>query len=261
MPERDYQLIRAVAAGPRLTVTLNRPERRNALGPQMINELLYAIEDAHADDSVRCVVITGEGKAFSAGADFSQVTGGAGAFALEPRGDFKDLLRELVRSEKPVIARVNGHAMGGGLGLVAACTLAVASHDAKLGTPEIDVGLFPFMIWAVLERLVSRRRLVEMMLTGERIAAEEAARIGLINRAVPAEELDRTIDHYVEALSGKSASTLRLGLLAIRDAESLTLEEKLPLLSQRLLECLATDDAREGLMAFLEKRAPRWTDK
>jgi cyclohexa-1,5-dienecarbonyl-CoA hydratase len=261
MPERDYQLIRAVAAGPRLTLTLNRPERRNALGPQMINELLYAIEDAHADDSVRCVVITGEGKAFSAGADFSQVVGGAGAFALEPRGDFKDLLRELVRSEKPVIARVNGHAMGGGLGLVAACTLAVASNDAKLGTPEIDVGLFPFMIWAVLERLVSRRRLVEMMLTGERIAAEEAARIGLINRAVPAEELDRTIDHYVDALSGKSASTLRLGLLAIRDAESLTLEEKLPLLNQRLLECLATDDAREGLMAFLEKRAPRWTDK
>jgi enoyl-CoA hydratase/carnithine racemase len=151
--------------------------------------------------------------------------------------------------------------MGGGLGLVAACTIAVASLDAKLGTPEIDVGLFPFMIWAVLERVLPRRRLVEMMLTGERLSAEEAARLGLVNRAVPAADLDRTVAEYVETLSAKSPSTLRLGLAAIRDAEGLTLQEKLPLLNQRLLECLATDDAREGLMAFLEKRAPRWTGK
>ncbi|HMJ15996.1 MAG TPA: enoyl-CoA hydratase-related protein [Polyangiaceae bacterium] len=261
MENRDYQLIRAVVDGPRITISLNRPERRNALGPQMINELLYALDDALEDAAVRCIVITGEGKAFSAGADFSQVTGGGPASSLEPRGDFKDLLLAIVRSHKPVIARVNGHAMGGGLGLVAACTLAVASLDAKLGTPEIDVGLFPFMIWAVLERLVPRRRLVEMMLTGERIGADEAQRIGLVNRAVPASELDAAVDQYVQALSGKSASTLRLGLEALRDAEALSLEAKLPLLNQRLLTCLATDDAREGLMAFLEKRAPRWSDK
>ncbi len=261
MHEREYQLIRVVAEGPRVTLTLNRPERRNALGPQMINELLYALSDAGEDDAIRCIVITGEGKAFSAGADFSQVTSGGGAGSLEPRGDFKDLLGALVHASKPVIARVNGHAMGGGLGLVAACTIAVASLDAKLGTPEIDVGLFPFMIWAVLERVVPRRRLVEMMLTGERLSGEEAARIGLVNRAVPAADLDRTVQQYVETLSAKSASTLRLGLSAIRDAEGLGFEEKLPLLNQRLLACLATDDAREGLMAFLEKRAPRWTGK
>jgi enoyl-CoA hydratase/carnithine racemase len=261
MQERDYQLIRAVVDGTRLTLTLNRPERRNALGPQMINELLYALSDAAEDGAVRCIVITGEGKAFSAGADFSQVTSGGGPGSLEPRGDFKDLLGALVHTTKPVIARVNGHAMGGGLGLVAACTLAVASLDAKLGTPEVDVGLFPFMIWAVLERVVPRRRLVEMMLTGERLSADEAARVGLINRAVPGDDLDRTVDQYVETLSKKSASTLRLGLSAIRDAEGLAWDEKLPLLNQRLMECLATDDAREGLMAFLEKRTPRWTDK
>jgi enoyl-CoA hydratase/carnithine racemase len=227
----------------------------------MINELLWALSDAYEDPAIQCIVLTGEGKAFSAGADFSQVTGGGGPGTLEPRGDFKDLLRELVQAPKPVIARVNGHAMGGGLGLVAACTIAVASHDAKLGTPEIDVGLFPFMIWAVLERLVPRRRLVEMMLTGERLSAEEAARIGLVNRAVPSEELDRAVDHYVNTLSSKSPSTVRLGLAALRDAEDLAFKDRLPLLNERLIECLATDDAREGLMAFLEKRAPRWTGK
>jgi enoyl-CoA hydratase/carnithine racemase len=243
------------------TITLNRPDRRNAIGAVMTNELLWALEDATADESVRSIVITGAGKAFCAGGDFAQMTGGGDGTELSPKGDFKDLMLALFYAEKPVIARVNGHAMGGGLGLVAASTFAVASMSAKLGTPEIDVGLFPFMIYAVLERVMSRRRLVEMMFSGARLTAEEAAEAGLVNKAVPDEQLDEAVAHYTKLIASKSPSTVRLGLRALRDTDGLSVPDKLPILSDALAKCLATDDAREGLMAFLEKRQPTWSGR
>lgn len=261
MEARAYQTLVVAEAGGVATVTLNRPERRNAIGTEMANELLYALEDATAAPSVKSVVLTGAGKAFCAGGDFQQMTGGGGGEGLPFKGDYRELLARLFFAEKPVIARVNGHAMGGGLGLVAACTFAVASTEAKLGTPEIDVGLFPFMIFAVLERVMPRRRLLEMVLGGERLTAAEAERAGLVNRAVPPDELDSAVKRYTELLASKSPTALRLGLRAIRDADGLALEDQTRLLGERLGECLGTEDAREGLMAFLEKRAPRWTGR
>jgi len=261
MLERAYRTLVVGVEGSAATITLNRPERRNAIGSEMVSELLWALEDAHADDAVRSIVLTGAGASFCAGGDFGQMTGGAAENALPPRGDYKDLLLALVRGEKPTIARVNGHALGGGLGLVAACTFAVASSEAKLGTPEINVGLFPFMILAVLERVMGRRRLVEMMLAGERMSAEEAQRAGLVNKAVPAAELDSAVQAYVDLIASKSPLTVRLGLRALRDTEELRLPEKLPLLAARLAECLGSDDAREGLTAFLEKREPHWSGR
>ncbi|MGH7295209.1 MAG: enoyl-CoA hydratase/isomerase family protein [Polyangiaceae bacterium] len=244
------------------TITLFYPERRNAIGPQMTNELLWALHDAREASEVRSVVLTGEGKAFCAGGDFAQMTaGGAAAPELPHKGDYSDLLLALANADKPIVARVNGHAMGGGLGLVAASTFAVASTDAKLGTPEIDVGLFPMMIMAVLARHVPRRRLVEMMLLGEKLDAAEAARLGLVNRAVAPGDLDAEVKKITDAVASKSPSTVRLGLKAFADKDDLDLETALPMLRARLAECLATDDAREGLMAFLEKRQPRWTGK
>lgn len=258
MQERPYEVIRVEATDGVATVTLNRPERRNAIGPQMVNELLYAIEDAHDAAEVRSIVITGEGKAFCAGGDFAQMTGGGDEPKLPPKGEYKDLLLAMWRTTKPIIAKVNGHAMGGGLGLVAASTFAVASTEAKLGTPEVNVGLFPFMILAVLERVMGRRQLVEMMLTGQRMTAEEAASKGLVNRAVAPDELDDAVAEYCRAIASKSPKTLELGLKALHDTEGQTLDDKLPVLGERLVECLGTEDAAEGLMAFMQKREPEW---
>ena len=170
MIDRGYATIRVAASDGVATLTLSNPARKNAIGPVMVNELLHALADAEADPEVRVVVLTGAGDAFCAGGDFAQMTGGAGGKdALPPKGDYADLLLAMTRATKPIVARVNGHAMGGGLGLVAASHFAVAQRGAKLGTPEINVGLFPMMIMAVLQRVVPRRRLLEMMLFGERM--------------------------------------------------------------------------------------------
>ena len=258
---RDYGKIKVAREGGVETITLAYPERRNAIGPRMSNELLWALEDARAADEVRAIVLTGEGKAFCSGGDFAEMTAGAAESPLAHKGDYADLLLGIANSDKPVVARVNGVAMGGGLGLVAASTFAVASSEAKLGTPEIDVGLFPMMIMAVLARHVPRRRLLEMMLFGEKFDAEEAKRAGLVNRVVPPGELDAAVKQVTDAIASKSPVTVRLGLRAFAAQDDLDLEAALPLLRARLAECLSTDDAREGLMAFLEKRAPRWTGK
>jgi enoyl-CoA hydratase/carnithine racemase len=253
---RSYERIKVERAGGTETIWLSNPPRRNAIGPRMMNELLWALEDARAADDVRSIVLTGEGTTFCAGGDF---TGATHESELPHRGDFADLLLALYRSDKPVIAKVNGDALGGGLGLAAACTFAVASTTARLGTPEIDVGLFPMMIMAVLCRHVPRRRLTAMMLLGERIGAEEAVALGLLNRAVAPGALDAEVRAISDAIAKKSATTVRLGLRALAAQEGMELDRALPMLRDRLSEVLATDDAREGLMAFLEKRPPNWT--
>jgi enoyl-CoA hydratase/carnithine racemase len=260
---RAYQRIRVTREGGVETITLSNPKRRNAIGPRMMTEIFWALEDARAADEVRSIVLTGEGNAFCSGGDFAEITAPAGAAesdALEPK-DFGSLLLALANSDKPVVAKVNGDALGGGLGLAAASTFAVASTGATLGTPEIDVGLFPMMIMAVLSRHVPRRRLVQMMLLGEKFGAEEAARLGLVNRAVPPERLDAEVRGITDAIATKSPITVRLGLRAFAAHDDLELEEALPMLQGRLAECLGTDDAREGLTAFLEKRAPKWTGR
>lgn len=261
MTPREYAAVKVSEADRVLTVALHNPARKNAIGPQMANELLHVLDDAREDAAVRVVVLTGSGDAFCSGGDFAQMTAGGPASELPHKGDYADLLLALVRYPKPVVARVNGHAMGGGLGLVAASHFAVVARGAKLGTPEINVGLFPMMIMAVLRRIVPHRKLLEMMLYGERLDADEAAEIGLVNRAVAKEELDAAVSQITSNLLTKSPLILRLGLEAYAAQEGLDLAEALPLLRERLAGCLATDDAREGLMAFLEKRPPKWTGK
>lgn len=260
LPSRAYGKIVAGHEGAVTTITLSVPERRNAIGPQMMNELLWALADAQEHEGTRVVVLTGAGKAFCAGGDFASITSGEPS-DLPVKGDYADLLLAMMRFEKPIVARVNGHAMGGGLGLVAASTFAIASDGAQLGTPEVDVGLFPMMIMAVLAKHVPRRRLLEMMLFGEKLSAQAAKDVGLVNRVVAADALDGEVSAVVARLLEKSPATLRLGLRAFAAQDEMHLERALPFLREKLAECLATDDAREGLMAFLEKRKPVWTGK
>ena len=258
MQARAYKTLLVSVEANVATVTLNRPERRNALSAQMTNELLYAFDDAAADNDVRCTILTGAGSVFCAGADLGQLSGAADALELAPKGGYDDLLRMMTRTTKPIVARVNGHAMGGGLGLVAASTLAIASSEAKFGAPEVRLGLFPFMIYAVLERLMPRRRMIEMLLCGERISAEDATQLGLLNRALPPAELDLALKSAIDNIKAASPTAIELGLSAVHRVEDLSFEEKLPALAQGLVECLATENAREGVSAFLEKRAPDW---
>ncbi len=244
------------------TITLHRPARKNAISPQMVNELLYALEAARSDLAVRAVVLTGSGEVFCSGGDLGQMAGaGAEQSELPPRGDYADLLLELVSMPKPVVARVRGAAKGGGLGLVAASHFAIAASDAVFGTPELNVGLFPMMIMAVLARTMPKRQLLEMMLTTANVSAHDAAAWGIVTRSVPAEHLDREVKSLADNLASRSPTAIGRGLAAYAKMGDMALADALPMLRDELYSLLGTDDAREGLMAFMEKRQPRWSGR
>jgi enoyl-CoA hydratase/carnithine racemase len=182
-----YEALRYEAAGGVARITIDRPERRNALSWTVMTELRAAFAAARADSEVRVVVLTGAGdKAFCAGADLSGMAQGAGFADLhDARGELARLFREMYELGKPIIARVRGYALAGGFGLALACDLVVAADDAQFGTPEIDVGLWPFMITVPLVRSMPPKKVLELMMTGRRVGAEEAERIGFVNRVVP----------------------------------------------------------------------------
>jgi len=257
----EYQKLKAQLDGHIATLTLHNPERKNALGPQMVNELLWALDDAKEDPKVRAVVLTGSGEAFCAGADLSQMGAAAGEPALSARGDFADLLLRFPALGKPVVARVMGPALGGGLGLVASADFAVAARSAVLGTPEIHRGLFPMQIMAVLAPLMPRRKLFEMMLVGEKWSAQAALEAGLLTRVVADEELDREVTTLAGALASRSPTAMAHGLRAFHQQHGLGLAESLPNLKAQFLALLGTHDAAEGLAAFMQKREPKWTGK
>jgi enoyl-CoA hydratase/carnithine racemase len=258
MEERPYETIAASVADGVATITLNLPERKNPLGPGMVNELLYALDDAKESEEVRAIVLTGAGKAFSAGGDLKQM---GGKSELKPKGDYVDLLLRFTQLTKPTVARVPGYAMGGGLGLVASCDFAIGCESAILGTPEIKRGLFPMMIMAVLQQVVPRRELMSMMLLGEKLSAEEAKRVGLLSHVVPDDELDAKTDELAGKLAAQSPTAMRMGLTAFHHQREQSLEEALPYLREQLFAILGTEDAREGLSAFFQKREPKWTGR
>lgn len=243
------------------TLTLQRPERLNALSIPLMEALTTALQHVDNDPEVKVVVITGSGpKAFCAGADID-------GFYNEAQGTMDEhafreklvlLLETLMRSTKPTIARVNGFALGGGFGLAMACDLVVAADSARFGTPEVNIGLFPMVIMPVLYRSIGRKALMELMLTGDKIAADAAKELGFVNHVVPAAELDAKVHELAAKISGKSGSTLRLGREAFHTMADMPLSDALRYLKQMLSQNLHTPDAREGLQAFLEKRPPVW---
>lgn len=242
-------------------ITINRPEARNALSPEVIEGLAATLLRAKQDPDARVVVLTGAGdEAFSAGGDL----GGRGLRPQgfleqhEARGRFAELFRIMNGLGKPIVARVNGYCLAGGFGLALGCDLIVASNDSSFGTPEVKRGLFPMMIMATIIRNCGRKKALELILTGKRISALEAERLGLINQAVPVEDLDVAVNALAQELAALSPAVLRLGRDAFYTMADLEFENALAYLQTMLTLNLATDDAREGVMAFLEKRPPQW---
>ena len=238
-------------------LTLNREASRNSLDAGTIGLMDAALDSALADDTVRAVCITGIGdRVFCSGADLGSAL--AGGDPSEGPRRYALLLRRILDFPKPVVARVNGHCMGGGLGLMLACDLAFAREEIRIGTPEVKVGLFPMMVAPLLLRAVPRQRAMEMMLTGEPVDAVEAQRIGLVSRVVPSAEFDTTVDSVLAAICANAPVAIRMGRQAIREVEGGKPGTLLELMSGKLLDLLQTEDAAEGLTAFLEKRPPKW---
>lgn len=246
------------------TMTLNRPARRNALTGALVRGLIERFDALSEDPTVGVIVLTGAGdKAFCAGADLmdAQADAAAGGGVLGPheaRGAFAELLLAMNRCARPIIGRANGHALGGGLGLLLNCDLSVGVHGATFGTPEVKVGLFPMMIMAVISRNIGRKRAMEMMLTGERLSAQQALECGILNRAVAAEALDATVYALASRVAGFSPAVLKLGRRAFYKTQDMSFEQALALLQNELTLNTLTDDASEGILAYLAKREPKW---
>ena len=257
MPE---ELLYSVASGV-ATLTLNRPEKRNALSGELISELRRTVARAGEDDDVRVVVLTGAGdKAFCAGAD---LTAAAGGFlgGHQGRGELARLFEELWALGKPTVARVRGYALAGGFGLALACDIVIAAEDAQFGTPEVNVGLWPYMITVPLIRSMPPKKALELMMTGRRVDAAEALSIGFVNRVVPVTELDAAVAETTSAMAAKSPAIMRLGRDSFYTVWDQDAASALRHLHAMLSITSMTEDSREGLAAFAEKREPRWTGR
>src|SRR3954465_8779979 len=245
------------------TVAMNRPEARNALSDQLLDDLIAALEAARDDDRVRCVVLTSTHETvFSAGGDLGAFGSGHPLsekyFATDRFPRLFHLIGEL---GKPTLCAANGHVLAGALGLALACDLIVASEGARFGTPEINVGVFPFMIMALIYRNVGRKKTNELLLLGEQISAEEAERIGIVNRVVPAGEFESAVADWAGRLAAKSPVLMRMGKEAMFRAQDMALADALEFLHAQLTIAFSTEDIQEGVRAFFEKRDPVWTGR
>jgi len=252
--------VRSERRGAALWLTINREERRNALNEAVLDALREGVESAKIEDGIRAVVITGAGKVFCAGGDLKPDASGD-PFRIDPAELDNPVVlffQAVSRCAVPVIARVNGHALAGGFGVVCACDFAIMADHAKLGAPEARIGLFPMMILPWLLRVVPRRKLLELCVTGEPIGAAEALEHGIVNHVVPLDALDAKVDALIASIVKSSPTGIRTGRRALAMMDMLPLDQSFEY-AQRVLPHMArTEDAREGFRAFNEKRAPVW---
>jgi enoyl-CoA hydratase/carnithine racemase len=246
------------------TIALDDPDKRNALSLELLDELLGALEEAQQDPATRCVVLAStHPKVFCAGGNLAAFGDDVSIIDKHIDNDrFPRLFRLFGELGKPSICAVAGHALAGGFGLALACDLIVARESATFGTPEINVGVFPFMLMALLYRNLPRKRVNELMLLGERVSATEAKALGFVNRVVPNDQdLDAAAHEWAARLAGKSSVLMRLGKDAMRRQDEMGYDDALDYLQAQLTLAFATRDAREGLNAFIEKREPAWSGR
>lgn len=242
-----------------LWLTINREERRNAINTAVLQGLSAAMTRANQDRAIRAIVITGAGeRAFCAGADLQSGTSFKFDYS-EPHAGFANLFRQARQSAVPLIARVNGACMAGGMGIMGMCHMAVATPKAIFGLPEVKVGLFPAQVLSVLDKLLPRRVLSEMCITGEPITAAQALAYGLVNHL--REDLDAGVDWLLARMLDKSPAAIRRGLYTMTTIEQMAFEESMSFAESQIALFALTEDAAEGQLSFREKRKPNWTGK
>ncbi len=240
-------------------ITINREQQRNAITPEAISLFHEYLDAAEKDDTVRAILITGAGeKAFCTGA---QLSGGLSTEGQDIFASYAGLLYRLSTFPKPTVARIRGFCLAGGMGFMLACDIVIASDDSKFGTPEVNVGLWPMMIGALIFRNVSQKKAMEMILLGERLSAQEALTMGLITRVVSAAALDEEVGKVLGTLVLKSPVGMKIGKQAFHEMENMPLKDALIFLSEKLKQVVSTEDAMEGITAFIEKRQPVFTGR
>lgn len=248
--------------GAALWITINRPEKRNAMNADVIAGIADGYRRAHDDAEVRVLVLTGTGdKAFCAGADLAN---SGSAFAQDfsrPNGDLADLMRLSQNATKPAIARVNGICMAGGMGLLCMTDMAVAADTAIFGLPEVKVGVFPMQVLALLQSIAPRRLVNEWCITGEPFDARTARDAGLLNHIVATADLDAKVEWLISRITDKSPTAIRRGKYAMRAVAAMSFDESIAYLESQISILSMTEDAKEGLKAFAEKRKPAWPGK
>jgi enoyl-CoA hydratase/carnithine racemase len=256
-----YATLRYEVAGAVATIALDAPNTRNALSAAVLDELLQAFAAARDDEAVRCVVLASTHETvFSSGGD---LTGFASDDDVVERqaAAFPRLFMLMGELGKPIICAAKGHVLAGALGLALASDLVIAGERATFGTPEIAVGLFPFMVSALLSRNVGRKTCSELLLLGERIDAQEALRVGIVNRVVAHDELDATVADWAQRLASRSPHALKLGKDALWRTQDMAFASALDVLRAQLTIAASSDDAKEGIAAFFERREARWSGR
>jgi enoyl-CoA hydratase/carnithine racemase len=239
--------------------TINREPQRNAISLDAVTLFSKYLDDASTDPNVRVILITGSGeKAFCSGADLASAADGKIEKGFK---SYAGLLKKLAGYPKPVVAKVNGACMAGGMGLMLACDIVIAKNEATFGTPEVKVGLWPMMIGALIYRNMLRKKAAEMVLLGERLSAGQALELGLITRSVPSEMLDDEVEQILQSLAAKSPIGMKIGKEAFYAMADMPFEEAVDFLSDKIQEIASTDDAAEGITAFIEKRKPVFKGK
>ena len=258
MPEQpDLEQVLLNTDGHVATVTLNRPDQRNPLSAVMLRDLAAAFRWCRDESNARVVILTGAGRVFCAGADLSSFDGEmTGLERYRSRDLFVELFVLMAELGKPIVGRINGHALAGGLGLACSCDMLVSVDTATFGTPEINVGIWPMMIQAILSRSIPRKVLLEMEMLGDRWTATQLQSLGIINRVVPLEQLDSAVKEIADQLAKKSPVAMRLGRDSFYRQQDMDFRAALHYLHGQFLLVSQTDDSREGIKAFFEKREP-----
>jgi enoyl-CoA hydratase len=257
----NYETLQVAKEGHLGIITLNRPDALNALNWKMVNELITALTEFEKDDSVRCVVLTGSEKAFSAGADIKEMVDMT-AVQMTMTGHFFPLWDKVGRYPKPIVGALSGFVLGGGLELAMSCDILVASETTQLGQPEIDIGVIPGGGGTQrLTRAVGKYKAMEMVLTGKRIGAEEAKMLGLVSRVVPKESYLSEAKKLAAEIATKSPVAIKLAKMAVNKAFEMGLSEGLDFERELFYLLFASEDKKEGMKAFTEKRKPEFKGK